>query len=73
MLFLPALALNYESAPVFPGGHGTFSNLVNNFVHIVMYSYYMVSAMGPQYTKYIWWKKYITTTQLVSTACGRSV
>lgn len=30
-----------------------------------MYFYYMVSAMGPEYQKYIWWKKYLTTFQMV--------
>jgi GNS1/SUR4 family. len=49
-----------------PGGHGTFSNLVNNIVHIIMYTYYMLSAMGPQYQKYLWWKKHLTLLQLVS-------
>ncbi|KAJ4442273.1 hypothetical protein ANN_12140 [Periplaneta americana] len=47
------------------GGHGTFSNLVNNIVHIVMYFYYMVSAMGPKYQKYLWWKKHLTLLQLL--------
>lgn len=46
------------------GGHGTFSNLVNNLVHVIMYTYYMLSAMGPQYQKYIWWKQHLTTLQL---------
>ncbi|KAL3269872.1 hypothetical protein HHI36_008929 [Cryptolaemus montrouzieri] len=48
-----------------PGGHSTFFGLLNTFVHIIMYSYYMVSAMGPQYQKYLWWKKYLTTLQMV--------
>jgi hypothetical protein len=26
----------------------------------------MVSAMGPKYQKYIWWKKYLTTFQMVT-------
>jgi hypothetical protein len=30
-----------------------------------MYFYYMMAAMGPQYQKYLWWKKYITTLQMV--------
>ncbi|XP_028162547.1 elongation of very long chain fatty acids protein 7-like isoform X1 [Ostrinia furnacalis] len=47
------------------GGHGTFSNIVNNLVHIIMYAYYMLAAMGPQYQKYLWWKKHLTTLQLV--------
>lgn len=47
------------------GGHSTFFALLNTFVHIVMYFYYMVSAMGPDYQKYIWWKKYLTSLQMV--------
>uniref|UniRef100_A0A1A9VN85 Elongation of very long chain fatty acids protein n=1 Tax=Glossina austeni TaxID=7395 RepID=A0A1A9VN85_GLOAU len=48
-----------------PGGHSTFFALLNTFVHVVMYFYYMISAMGPKYQKYIWWKKYLTTFQMV--------
>jgi hypothetical protein len=48
------------------GGHSTFFALLNTFVHIIMYFYYMVSAMGPKYQKYIWWKKYLTTFQMVT-------
>ena len=48
-----------------PGGHGTLGNLINNAVHVIMYMYYMVSAMGPEYQKYLWWKKHLTTVQLV--------
>ncbi|KAF5298124.1 hypothetical protein FQA39_LY02548 [Lamprigera yunnana] len=47
-----------------PGGHGTFIGVINSFVHIIMYTYYMLAAMGPKYQKYLWWKKYITTLQL---------
>lgn len=49
-----------------PGGHSTFFALLNTFVHIIMYFYYMVAAMGPEYQKYIWWKKYLTTLQMVN-------
>lgn len=48
----------------YPGGHGSFIGLINSFVHIIMYTYYMLSAMGPKYQKYLWWKRYITTLQL---------
>lgn len=48
-----------------PGGHSTFFALLNAFVHIVMYFYYMIAAMGPKYQKYIWWKKYLTSFQMV--------
>lgn len=48
------------------GGNATFPNILNNFVHVCMYFYYMVSAMGPQFQKYLWWKKYMTELQIVS-------
>ncbi|KAJ9580440.1 hypothetical protein L9F63_024376, partial [Diploptera punctata] len=48
-----------------PGGHSTFFGLINTFVHIVMYTYYLLAAMGPQYQKFLWWKKYLTTFQMV--------
>lgn len=51
-----------------PGGHSTFFALLNTFVHIIMYFYYMVAAMGPQYQKFIWWKKYLTSFQMVSSS-----
>ncbi|CAH1375598.1 hypothetical protein MTP99_017011 [Tenebrio molitor] len=48
-----------------PGGHSTFFGFLNTFVHIIMYSYYLIAALGPQYQKYLWWKKYLTTIQMV--------
>ncbi|XP_047102945.1 elongation of very long chain fatty acids protein AAEL008004 [Schistocerca piceifrons] len=48
-----------------PGGHGTLLGLINSFVHIIMYSYYLLASLGPQYQKYLWWKKYLTTLQMV--------
>merc|ERR1719509_326422 len=30
-----------------------------------MYFYYMMSAMGPQYQKFLWWKQHLTTLQMV--------
>ena len=30
-----------------------------------MYLYYLLAACGPQVQKYLWWKKYLTTLQLV--------
>ncbi|XP_063921170.1 very long chain fatty acid elongase AAEL008004-like [Zophobas morio] len=55
----------YVATKYYPTGHGTFAGLVNTFIHIVMYSYYLLSAFGPNVQKYLWWKKYITTLQLV--------
>jgi elongation of very long chain fatty acids protein 7 len=48
-----------------PGGHSTFFGFLNTGVHIVMYTYYMLAAMGPAVQKYLWWKKYLTVFQMV--------
>lgn len=48
-----------------PGGHHTLGGIFNCCVHIIMYSYYFLAAMGPQYKKYLWWKRYLTRLQLV--------
>ncbi|KAJ4450285.1 hypothetical protein ANN_01705, partial [Periplaneta americana] len=50
---------------LFTGGHSTFFGFINTFVHIVMYTYYLLAAMGPKYQKFLWWKKYLTTFQMV--------
>lgn len=47
-----------------PGGHITFMGFLNTFVHTVMYSYYLLAAMGPRVRPYLWWKKYLTKLQL---------
>jgi len=31
-----------------------------------MYTYYGLAAIGPHMQKYLWWKKYLTKLQLVS-------
>lgn len=30
-----------------------------------MYSYYLFSALGPRFQKFLWWKKYLTALQMV--------
>lgn len=47
------------------GGHSTFFGLLNTFVHIIMYAYYLLAALGPEIQKYLWWKKYLTSLQMV--------
>nr|CAH7750275.1 unnamed protein product [Callosobruchus chinensis] len=56
--------VTWGATKYFAGGHGTFIGLVNSFVHIVMYMYYLLAGMG---IRNLWWKKYITVMQLVST------
>ncbi|KAH7967848.1 hypothetical protein HPB52_002966 [Rhipicephalus sanguineus] len=38
--------------------------VVNGSVHVVMYTYYCLSSLGPEFRKYLWWKRYITQLQL---------
>ncbi|KAL5502242.1 hypothetical protein EMCRGX_G008987 [Ephydatia muelleri] len=47
------------------GGNSFFSAMLNSFVHVVMYTYYLLSALGPRVRKYLWWKKYLTGMQLI--------
>lgn len=49
----------------FAGGHGTLLGCINSFIHILMYAYYLLSALGPKVQKYLWWKKYLTLLQIV--------
>jgi elongation of very long chain fatty acids protein 7 len=46
-----------------------FTGLFNSFIHAVMYAYYALSAMGPAYKQYTWWKKYLTQMQMFQFAC----
>lgn len=48
-----------------PGGEAYFSASINSGIHILMYTYYLLSAMGPHMQKYLWWKRYMTVLQLI--------
>jgi len=47
------------------GGHTTFCGFLNCGVHVVMYTYYFLSALGPRIQPYLWWKRYLTKLQMV--------
>lgn len=38
--------------------------MLNCFCHVIMYSYYALSSLGPRIQPFLWWKKYITQVQL---------
>ena len=48
-----------------PGGHETFGGTLNSLVHVFMYGYYFLAALGPNVRKYLWWKKYLTVFQMI--------
>ncbi|GFY41949.1 elongation of very long chain fatty acids protein AAEL008004 [Trichonephila inaurata madagascariensis] len=47
------------------GGYNSIFAFLNSFVHTWMYLYYGLSALGPSFQKYLWWKKYLTILQMV--------
>lgn len=55
--------------PTQAGGMGSFHAMVNAGVHVIMYTYYGLSAAGPRFQKYLWWKKHMTAIQLVCPPC----
>ena len=55
----------YPGVRWLPGGHSTFWGLLNSLVHVFMYSYYFMAALGPEYSKYVWWKTHITKMQMI--------
>lgn len=42
-----------------------FGATINSSIHVLMYGYYGLAALGPQMQKYLWWKKYLTIIQMV--------
>lgn len=48
-----------------PGGQESFGGALNSVVHVVMYTYYFLASLGPQMQRYLWWKRYLTTFQMV--------
>ncbi|XP_069020703.1 very long chain fatty acid elongase 4-like [Embiotoca jacksoni] len=47
------------------GGQSFLIGLINSLVHVVMYLYYGLAAFGPSMNKYLWWKRYLTSLQLL--------
>ncbi|CAB3377394.1 Hypothetical predicted protein [Cloeon dipterum] len=57
--------MSYCSFRYLPDGHGTLIVLLNSLIHVLMYAYYFLAALGPKVQRFLWWKKYLTTMQLV--------
>lgn len=50
----------YVGLKFVPYGNTGFTPIINSFVHVIMYFYYYLAALGPHMQKYLWWKNYIT-------------
>uniref|UniRef100_A0AAY4C2N1 Elongation of very long chain fatty acids protein n=1 Tax=Denticeps clupeoides TaxID=299321 RepID=A0AAY4C2N1_9TELE len=57
------LVVRYELGAMWPC-ESYFGAAFNSFIHVLMYSYYGLSAV-PSLRPYLWWKRYITQGQLV--------
>ncbi|KAM3963904.1 very long chain fatty acid elongase AAEL008004 [Aphomia sociella] len=55
--------LGFIGTKYIPGGHGIMLGFINSMVHAVMYTYYLISIVRPQWVRQ-WWKKYITQLQI---------
>ena len=55
----------WVGAKFVPGGSALTGAVVNSVVHVLMYTYYALSAIGPKMQPFLWWKKYLTIIQLV--------
>ncbi|CAO1405774.1 unnamed protein product, partial [Diamesa serratosioi] len=59
MFFLSWIGIKF-----YPTGSTFLPAVVNSFIHVVMYLYYCLTAIGPSMQPYLWWKKYLTLLQL---------
>ena len=55
----------FISCKFLTGSHATLLGLINAWVHVVMYTYYFLTAFKPELKQSFWWKKHITQMQLV--------
>ncbi|XP_075223932.1 very long chain fatty acid elongase 7-like [Lycorma delicatula] len=46
------------------GEQGIIPCAINCGVHVIMYTYYFLAALGPEVQKYLWWKRYLTKIQI---------
>ncbi|CAB3377397.1 Hypothetical predicted protein [Cloeon dipterum] len=54
----------WSSTRYLPDGHCSLMAHINSFIHVIMYTYYLLSGFGPKMQKYLWWKKHLTQMQL---------
>uniref|UniRef100_R4G7V2 Elongation of very long chain fatty acids protein n=1 Tax=Rhodnius prolixus TaxID=13249 RepID=R4G7V2_RHOPR len=60
MVFATWMAVRYVA-----GGHCVFFGTVNSFVHVIMYFYYFITTINPEFKKNLTWKRHITEIQLI--------
>uniref|UniRef100_A0A6G1SH21 Elongation of very long chain fatty acids protein n=1 Tax=Aceria tosichella TaxID=561515 RepID=A0A6G1SH21_9ACAR len=61
--FVPLISWTYLK--YHPGYTVAFFPFVNSLVHSIMYTYYLLATFGPKLQPYLWWKRYLTSLQIV--------
>ena len=63
---ISTIYISQMSIKYYPGGMATFPIVVNSGIHVIMYTYYLLSSQGPKVQKIINpFKPYITIMQMV--------
>ncbi|KAJ6644444.1 Elongation of very long chain fatty acids protein 7 [Pseudolycoriella hygida] len=60
------LSIIWTCSKYWPGQEFAMGFFLNTVIHVIMYFYYFLAALGPQYKKYLWWKKHLTIMQIES-------
>ncbi|KAK3930582.1 Elongation of very long chain fatty acids protein 7 [Frankliniella fusca] len=58
------VALSWGAVKWFTTGHGSMIMMLNSAVHTLLYLYYFLTSLSSEFSS-AWWKKYLTTIQLV--------
>ncbi|CAH8549178.1 unnamed protein product [Dicrocoelium dendriticum] len=56
-----------------PDGHVFNFAALNSAIHVIMYGYYAVAALGPAWRRFLWWKRYLTLLQMAQFIYGITI
>nr|XP_029476903.1 elongation of very long chain fatty acids protein 4-like [Oncorhynchus nerka] len=59
------MIFNWWAGVKYVAGVRFLIGLINSLVHVVMYLYYWLAALGHHMQRYLWWKRYLTFLQLL--------
>jgi len=62
------LFMYWIAAAYMAGGASVPAAIINSSIHVLMYGYYFLAALGPHMQKYLWWKRYLTRLQILQFA-----
>ena len=55
----------YFTTGYYANGTSAVAAFMNSLIHVLMYYYYTVSALGPSFQRLVFWKKYLILFQIV--------